>query len=326
MPEEILKDLYRIQIPLPKSPLRILNSYVIKSDDRNLIIDTGFNHPECRQALLEGLTALDIDMQETDILLTHLHSDHTGLVSDIAEAGTRIYISRVEIQWMCGETRTFLWQLDSAKMLRAGFSREVVDHSLKDAAPRKMSADLNFFDYQPIDDGDVFCCGDYTLRAVMTPGHTPAHMCFWMEKQKTLFTGDHVLFDISPNITLWNFVDDSLGDYLESLKMIDSYDVRLALPGHRGTGDFHKRVAHLLEHHAHRLDECWLAVRDNPGASAFDIAGRMSWKIRCDSWEDFPISQKWFAVGECQSHLRHLERLGRVVADESGDVTRYTAV
>ena len=39
--EEVLKGLYRIEVPLPRSPLKYLNSYVVKGKDRHLIIDTG---------------------------------------------------------------------------------------------------------------------------------------------------------------------------------------------------------------------------------------------------------------------------------------------
>lgn len=42
MVEEIIKDIYRIEIPLPGNPLKSINSYVIKGD-RNLIIDTRMN-------------------------------------------------------------------------------------------------------------------------------------------------------------------------------------------------------------------------------------------------------------------------------------------
>ena len=58
MPNEILPDLYRIKIPLPGNPLRLLNSYVIKGEDRNLLIDTGFKMPECKEALATGLNEL----------------------------------------------------------------------------------------------------------------------------------------------------------------------------------------------------------------------------------------------------------------------------
>ena len=50
----------------------------------------------------------------------------------------------------------------------------------------------------------------------------------------------------------------------------------------------------------------------HPGAPAYEIAGHMTWKIRASSWADFPLTQKWFAVGECMSHLEHLIAEGRV--------------
>ena len=48
-------DIYKIYVPLPNNPLKNLNSYVVKTENKNLIIDTGFNMPECYEALTEGL-------------------------------------------------------------------------------------------------------------------------------------------------------------------------------------------------------------------------------------------------------------------------------
>lgn len=325
MPEEILKGVFRIGINLPNSPLKVLNSYFLKGDERNLLIDTGFNHPECKESMLKELQMLGVDMSGTDILLTHLHADHTGLAPEIALPSTRVYLSRKEIPWMLAESRKKLWDLDNERMIRAGFSPEVIGDERTFAASRKMASNSAFNRYIPIDEGDEFCCGGYSLKAVATPGHTPAHMCFWMEEQKTMFTGDHVLFDITPNNTLWNGVEDSLGDYIDSLQRIDKYDVAFALPGHRETGDFHARITELLRHHEKRLEECLNAVLNNPDLSICEIAGKMTWNVRCSSWEDFPLGQKYFAVGECLSHLRHLEVIGKVESDESEKIIRYRA-
>lgn len=325
MHEEILPGLFRIQIPLPRNPLRILNCYVIKGDGKDLVIDTGFRMPECMDAITEGLRELNVSMDSADILLTHLHADHTGLAPELATENTKVFISREEIPWMSGESRRSLWRADNEKFRRAGFPEEALLF-LDNAVSRNMASDPRFSGYSPIDDGDEFKYGGYTLRAVATPGHTPMHMCFWMEDQKAMFTGDHVLFDITPNITFWSEMDDSLGEYLSSLKKIDAYDVRLALPGHRETGDFHGRVKKLLEHHDDRLNECLSIIRENPGLTIYDITGKMTWKIRCNSWEDFPQGQKWFAVGECHSHIRHLERLGLVKTDYSEDVLHFYAI
>jgi glyoxylase-like metal-dependent hydrolase (beta-lactamase superfamily II) len=138
-----------------------------------------------------------------------------------------------------------------------------------------------------------------------------------------MFTGDHVLFDITPNITSWPSVDDSLGDYLDSLRLIREFPVKLALPGHRGTGDFHARVDELLRHHEARLAEAEHIVRSNPGLSAYELAGRMQWQIRSANWEEFPAPQKIFAVGECLSHLNYLLLRGVIVRQCDIGVHRY---
>ena len=51
----------------------------------------------------------------------------------------------------------------------------------------------------------------------------------------------------------------------------------------------------------------------------------MRWKIRCSSWEDFPMGQKWFAVGEAASHLLHLEACGLARGDRTDEVIRWYA-
>ncbi len=49
MIEDISPGLYKIELPLPKNPLKSINSYVIKGKDRNLIIDTGMNRLSARK-------------------------------------------------------------------------------------------------------------------------------------------------------------------------------------------------------------------------------------------------------------------------------------
>ena len=65
-------DIYTIPVVLPNNPLKNLNCYIIKTPEENLVIDTGFNQPECLNALSEGLKELDIDMNRTTLFLTHL--------------------------------------------------------------------------------------------------------------------------------------------------------------------------------------------------------------------------------------------------------------
>ena len=94
MIEEIVANIYRIEIPLPRNPLRALNSYAIKSPGRNLIIDTGWNQQECMDAMQAGLKELEIDIGMTDFFITHLHTDHLGLVSSLVTDTSTIYFNQ----------------------------------------------------------------------------------------------------------------------------------------------------------------------------------------------------------------------------------------
>ena len=84
-------------------------------------------------------------------------------------------------------------------------------------------------------------------------------------------------------------------------------------PAHREeTGSLRRRTEELKRHHAQRLSDALDAVRRTPGLNAYEIAARMSWSIRCRSWADFPLTQKFFAVGEALAHLDYLESRGRI--------------
>ena len=60
--EEIQPDLFRVEVPLPNSPLKFLNSYVIRSPDRNPIVDSGLNREECLDAMHSGLPQLEVEL------------------------------------------------------------------------------------------------------------------------------------------------------------------------------------------------------------------------------------------------------------------------
>ncbi|KAF7174439.1 hypothetical protein CNMCM5623_007237 [Aspergillus felis] len=64
-----------------------------------------------------------------------------------------------------------------------------------------------------IGDGQIFAVEGATVRAVFTPGHSVDHMCFLLEEENALFTGDNVLghgFSVAPD----------LGRYMESLELM----------------------------------------------------------------------------------------------------------
>ena len=158
--------------------------------------------------------------------------------------------------------------------------------------------------------GDPIDVGDYHFSCLHTPGHSLGHTCLYEPEKRILVAGDHILIDITPNIQCWSENQNPLASYLASLDRVHDLDVELTLPGHRRLiTDHRSRIAELKAHHAQRCNEILRISRDDH-LSAYEIASRMTWDIRCDSWEAFPLAQKWFATGEAISHLRYLNEKG----------------
>ena len=322
MAKQIQENLWRLDIPLKGNPLKNLNSYLI-TGERSLLIDTGFRWESCREAMERELAEVGVNRETMDIFLTHLHSDHTGLAPTLIRPGCRIYIGRIDGPLVEDAVDDDSWRQLYAGYVQEGFSWEEIDH-LWDNNPAQGAAPDGWGLVHYLDDGDLLSYGGHTLRCVLTPGHTPGHLCLYEEKNRWLFCGDHVLFHISPNICRWTNVPDSLGDYLNSLQKVKALPVEKLLPAHREeTGSLAERVDELTAHHLRRIENAWQTVAEEPGLTAYEIAGRMRWKIRSRSWEDFPLTQKFFAVGEALAHLDYLEVRNRIFHREEDGKNRY---
>lgn len=306
--EEVLAGIYRIDVPLPRSPLKALNSYVVKSSDRCLVVDTGMNREECIGAMRRGLERLAVDPSRTDFFITHLHADHVGCVSELAADSSAVYMSEVDARWL---NAPGYWERVREYARANGFPEGELEEAIsKHPGYRYSVRGRPRFSF--VRGGDEIRVGGYTFRCIETPGHTRGHMCLYEPVRKVLISGDHILGDITPNISRWADDVDALGDYLTSLDKVYDMDVGLVLPGHRNIiTDSKRRISELKRHHARRLGEV-VSILRRGSQTAYEVASQMEWDIACDSWESFPIPQKWFATGEALAHLRYLERRGAV--------------
>lgn len=323
---EVADRIYRIQVPLPNNPLRATNSYFIRGDHRDLLIDTGFCLPVCRQALEEGLNRLGSDPDRRDILITHVHSDHAGLARELVGKGCRIYMGDTDLAYLRELLSGNIYAWMHRRYQTEGFPRELFCQVEEGNPARAYGTEQVDEWFCGISDRETLQVGEYELQALKMPGHTPGCMMLWEEKNRIMFTGDHVLFDISPNITAWSGVDNALKQYMDSLNHARDYPVVLALPGHRESGNYEERIRELLWHHEKRLEEVLDLVRNRPGMSGYEIASRMRWRIRAKDWEAFPVSQKWFALGECLSHLDYLRQENKIAVRKDGEISRYDPV
>ncbi len=306
MIEEIVEDLYRLEIPLRNSPLKALNSYVVKDSERNLIIDTGWNCGECMKAMQTGLRKLGVDLRKTDFFITHMHSDHLGLVSSLRADTSLIYFNQPDADRF--NSGIHLDELTSFARLN-GFPEDELQAGLRCAPGIRFRSKENLV-FHVLKEGDSIPVGDYLFKCIETPGHTKGHMCLYESHKKVFVAGDHILNDITPNIQLWSDDWNPLKDYLASLDKVCKLDMELVLPGHRRIfRNGKERIRELKHHHKERLDEI-ISILEKGSRDAFQIGSLMNWDIVCDAWDSFPVSQKRFAIGEVIAHLKYLEEEG----------------
>jgi glyoxylase-like metal-dependent hydrolase (beta-lactamase superfamily II) len=320
MPEEIRPDFFRIRVPLPDSPLKYLNSYVIRSTTRHLVIDTGLNREECRSAMMAGLEELDVDLADTDFFITHLHADHFGLVGRLATDSSRIFFNRPEAELIESWSG---WEPMIAFAAKNGFPEDELRLAIQSHPGHKFGSEW-VPDVSVMKDGDRINAGPYSFQCLFTPGHSMGHMCLYEPVQKILVAGDHILVDITPNIQCWSDSENPLKRYLESLDRVNGLDIVLTLPAHRRLiGNPADRIRDLRAHHSRRLTEV-VAILEKGPQHAYQVASQMNWDLKAESWEAFPRAQKWFATGEALAHLRYLEDTGSVVREPKSAITCFT--
>lgn len=321
--EEIKTGFYRVELPLPNNPLKSLNSYMLKSPARNLIIDTGLNRPECWEAMRGALEELAIDLSRTDIMLTHYHADHCGLAAKLMTETSTAYCvaSEAVVVNQMGHWSKH-WQTLGEYARIHGFPQEELDKALENH-PGRLFSPRTRIEFHDLQEGDTFQIGDYNLRCIATPGHTHAHICLYDAHHKLLISGDHILGDITPNISQWYDDSDDLNHFFQSLDKVAGLEVELVLPAHRRTfTHFRERIEELRQHHQARLSEILPILERGGRMSAYQIAGRMTWDMR-GTWQDFAVQQRWFATGEAIAHVKYLERQGKVRKMLDGDLVYY---
>jgi len=325
--EEVRPGLWSVPVPIPHNPLRYTLSYLFPGTGGVVLVDPGWDSPAGRDALTAGLAAAGAAGTDVvGVVLTHTHPDHHGMTGWLREtSGAWVAMHPAEAASMPAR----LWQGlalddDRAFLHTHGVPADEIDTLAVD--PAQVAALLALTEPDRyLDDGALVPIPDRRVRAVLTPGHTPGHLCLHDAEAGVLLTGDHLLPRISPTIGVHTDRDgDPLTGYLAALRRMREYPEVEALPAHeyrfRGVPD---RAAALAGHHDRRAAEILAVLAGRPGATTWQLAERITWSRGFDRLVGVP---RRLALAETVAHLYHLRGVGAVTADGGAPARWYPSV
>jgi len=167
--------------------------YLVGDAKRVTVIDPGPNDPSHLDALLAAIGGRTV----SHILITHTHRDHSPAAAPLkAVTGAKTY----------------------------GYGPHARhDGDVEEGGDRDFAPDVT------VRDGDIIESGDDRFQCVFTPGHTSNHMCYALEEEKALFTGDHVM---GWSTTVVAPPDGDMGAYMRSLEKLIARQDKILYPTH----------------------------------------------------------------------------------------------
>jgi glyoxylase-like metal-dependent hydrolase (beta-lactamase superfamily II) len=247
-------------------------SYIVGQSDL-AIVDPGPDNPEHIAAILRAVG----DRPVSAILCTHTHRDHSPAARPLAEATGAVVIGCAPLV-------------------------------LRDDGPRAdASFDPSYAPATVMANGDVLTGADWTIRAIATPGHTSNHLCYALDEDGALFTGDHVM---GWSTTVVSPPDGDMADYMRSLQLLMERDDRIFFPAHGDAVDRPRRLVRGMIGHRRMREGQILRFIGKNGASPIPA-------MVAEMYRGIDPGLHGAAGRSVQAHLFDLE--DRAVVRQTGD-------
>lgn len=279
-PVALLRYLYRYTAPNPgRMTGPGTNTYLLGKEGNWTLVDPG----PAMSEHVERLRAFTKD-KITRILCTHSHMDHSPAALLLQSSIEQSLGIRVPI--------------------------------LGRASGPSIASDQAFSPDQTLEDGDrIHICEDVHLRAIHTPGHASNHLCFLLEEDGILLSGDHVM---NGSTVVINPPDGDMFAYIASLERLERMDLKYILPAHGYVlGNPAQEIRKLIRHRLlreHKVFESLKRLCDHDpgraGSGGFSVE-----EIVPGAYQDVAASLHGLAARSLFAHLLKLKQDGRVFTD-----------
>jgi ribonuclease/clavin/mitogillin len=232
--------------------------------DQVLTIDSGADEERYRW-MLRGYLAATEKTEIAQAALTHFHVDHSS-----------------NLRWLCEEFHA------AAHISPATAERMRPEH-LPESGVSMVGGNQ-----------ELSIGGGVRLRVLNTPGHSPDSLCYYMEDEGVLFTGDTILGGATTTVL-------DLADYMSSLSLLQGLpNLRVICPGHgpliQAPGDY---IAEYISHRQAREQQILEVLSQTADALT-------SWQIMERIYTEIDSRLRRAAERNVLSHLQKLEKEGRL--------------
>lgn len=304
-------DLYGIPLPMP-SIIGSVNVFLVRSPERDLLIDCGGNSRESFQTLFDALEAIGVAWDRLDVFVTHLHIDHLGGLDQIWRDGMRVYAgfpSVDEHRRDMRERRDLIYPMWET-------------YVQKSDAPEKKTGQLGLafcalekdIPITQLHEGDSLICGRYTFDVLETPGHERNELCLWEREKGILFCGDIAIKGMYSSIYPRNFDRDEAREFLETLERMKQLPITTAYSGHNSpmnAVEFRDVCDKQIDHHRRRINDAYRLVQRGHHF-LMDILYHYTYLHKRRHWEDCHDVMRWDLTVEMAGYLTHLVHEGKL--------------
>lgn len=190
-----------------------------------------------------------------------------------------------------------------AKALREVTGAELIGNLIDDE-----DQDPTFRPQRGFAHDDRFVTGEFTLCALLTPGHVENHVCYLLEDEQLLFSGDHLMEGVTVVIIPPH---GDMKDYLDSLQLLLQYPIAAIAPGHGHLLLDPRREINAVMRHRLMREAKVERVLSGVGHGTLDT-------LTPPVYDDVPTDRHRIARYSLWAHLLKLQRDGKVLERPDG--------